>query len=198
MKVFGARPSFQTEITALHRLRRQLNFVHIGRSARYRFTYPYLDRDLLEFLVAIPREQLVRPGQRRSLMRRALAGIVPAEILARKRKAFVARRPLVLLATNRIPIERLLHEPLLAACGWIDPESFKVILASACNGESQHATFLSVALRLELWTRMLVGQRRIAVPLKAEASKREGSSSPGLYRCTHEPFEIQSARIECK
>src|SRR5207302_23975 len=57
--------------------------------------YPFLDRDLLEFMFAIPREQLVRPTQRRSLMRRALVGIVPDEILNRKTKAFVSRAPLV-------------------------------------------------------------------------------------------------------
>jgi len=43
---------------------------------------------------AVPRDQLVRPGQRRSLMRRALNGIVPDQLLNRKRKAFVVRSPL--------------------------------------------------------------------------------------------------------
>src|SRR5208337_2777911 len=56
--------------------------------------YPYLDRSLLEFMYAVPREQLVRPGQRRSLMRRSLADIVPDELLNRRRKAYVVRTPI--------------------------------------------------------------------------------------------------------
>jgi len=38
-------------------------------------------------------EQILRPGDRRSLMKRALTGIVPRNILERKRKAFVERDP---------------------------------------------------------------------------------------------------------
>src|SRR5207253_8976270 len=45
--------------------------------------------DLLEFVYAIPREKIVRVGMRRALMRRALVGIVPDELLNRKRKFFV-------------------------------------------------------------------------------------------------------------
>ena len=51
--------------------------------------FPYFDRDFLEFMYAIPREQIVRVGQRRSLMKRALVGIVPDELLNRRRKTFV-------------------------------------------------------------------------------------------------------------
>ena len=53
--------------------------------------YPFLDRSLVAFLTAVPDEQLLRPGQRRSLMRRALAEIVPAPVLNRKSKARVFR-----------------------------------------------------------------------------------------------------------
>jgi hypothetical protein len=54
----------------------------------YEARYPYLDRRLCEFLFSIPGEQILRSMQRRSLMRQALVGIVPSEILQRKRKAF--------------------------------------------------------------------------------------------------------------
>ena len=54
-----------------------------------RDTISLLDRDFLEFMYAIPREQIVRVGQRRSLMKRALVDIVPNELLNRRRKAFI-------------------------------------------------------------------------------------------------------------
>ena len=34
--------------------------------------YPYLDQNLIEFILSIPADQLLRPGERRSLMRRSL------------------------------------------------------------------------------------------------------------------------------
>jgi len=60
-------------------------------------TYPYLDQSLIEFVLSTPAEQWLRPGERRSLMRRALAGIVPAEVLSRKTKQFAARTPALML-----------------------------------------------------------------------------------------------------
>ena len=65
--------------------------------ARREFRYPYLDRDLVDYLLRVPRERLLQPGFRRSLMRRALRGLVPDEILNRRRKAFAVRRPLISL-----------------------------------------------------------------------------------------------------
>jgi asparagine synthetase B (glutamine-hydrolysing) len=55
--------------------------------------YPFLDKDLVNYLFSIPREQILRPGRRRSLMRRALANIVPHEVLERRRKAYQLRAP---------------------------------------------------------------------------------------------------------
>src|SRR5204863_3326037 len=94
-RLFGALPSLQANVEAFDFLRRQLANTALSFEPAYEKRYPYLDRDLLEFMYAIPREQLVRPTQRRSLMRRALAGIVPDEILNRKTKAFVSRASFV-------------------------------------------------------------------------------------------------------
>ena len=68
---------------------------------RREYRYPYLDWDLVEFLLCVPREQLVRPGRRRYMMRNALKGIVPAEVLERRRKAFITRSPLLALQSAR-------------------------------------------------------------------------------------------------
>ena len=88
---FEALPSFQQNLRIVDGLRRQLTCIPMPSAPACEIRYPFLDRNLLEFLYAVPREQLVRPGQRRSLMRRALVGIVPDEILNRRRKAFVTR-----------------------------------------------------------------------------------------------------------
>jgi asparagine synthase (glutamine-hydrolysing) len=87
VKLLGSLPSFQKNVANLEDTRRFLAYCGQRREPLREVRYPYLDRDLLEFLYAIPREQIVRVGQRRSLMKRALVGIVPNEILQRRRKA---------------------------------------------------------------------------------------------------------------
>src|SRR5262249_52297234 len=90
-RIFGPLPSLQANASAVEALSRQISCVPVSTSPRYKWRYPFLDRDLVVFCSSIPREQHARPNQRRSLMRRALAGIVPREILERKRKAYVSR-----------------------------------------------------------------------------------------------------------
>src|SRR5260370_9361425 len=92
VKVFGPLPSFQNNISKLEserRLQVHINLQHLRLELPRDVRYPYLDRDFLEFMYAIPREQIVRVGQRRSLMRRALVGIVPTELLHRRKRAVV-------------------------------------------------------------------------------------------------------------
>src|SRR6266478_1707322 len=62
--------------------------------------YPFLDQDLIEFVLSIPATQLLRPGERRSLMRRSLVDILPQEILSRRTKQFGARTPVVAVEKN--------------------------------------------------------------------------------------------------
>jgi asparagine synthase (glutamine-hydrolysing) len=65
-RLTGVRPSLQHNRATVELLRRQFSCDIQPINPAYDRRYPYLDRDLLEFLFAVPREQLVRPGQRRS------------------------------------------------------------------------------------------------------------------------------------
>ncbi len=121
---------------------------------RYEYRYPLLDRDLVDFLMQVPSEQLRRPGQRRSLMRRALKYILPPSILGRIRKASLRRGPLLIFEIRRKAILGLLQDSLLAQYGYIDPQ---VMLASAENirkpGFQKLRPALMRALELEIWLR---------------------------------------------
>jgi asparagine synthase (glutamine-hydrolysing) len=122
---------------------------------RYEYRYPYLDRDLVEFLHRIPREQLVRPGRRRLLMRRALNGIVPTEILERKRKAFISHGPITDLRNSQEKIRNLFSNPLVADCGLIDRDKFLHAFHEGLAGDLKWVAHLSKTIEMELWLRGL-------------------------------------------
>ena len=115
--------------STLDALRRQLACTALPFEPPYEKRYPYLDLGLLEFMFAVPREQLVRPTQRRSLMRRALVGIVPDEILNRKMKAFVARSPLVAISTDWTHFVEMTQNMLSSSLGIVDSERLSCRLA---------------------------------------------------------------------
>jgi len=154
-KLFSPLPSFQSNMCTLDALRRQLARTALPFEPTFEKRYPYLDRDLLEFIFAIPRDQLVRPTQRRSLMRRALVGIVPNEILNRKTKAFVARSPLVEVSTNWAHFVGITQDMVSSALGIVDSEGLYAALQKARRGEELPMVILNRTLCVEGWLKDL-------------------------------------------
>lgn len=153
LRFFGPLPSFQENILTLEGLRRQLSSDISSRNPLCQKTYPYLDRDLLEFIYAIPREQVVRPGQRRSLMRRALSGIVPKEILSRRRKGYVARSPLVAISNEWHGLKEMCGQLLSASLGIVDSEAYVHALEQARVGYEIPIVIAKRTQCMELWLR---------------------------------------------
>jgi asparagine synthase (glutamine-hydrolysing) len=154
-KLFGPLPSFQENVSTLDALRRQLALTALPFEPPFEKRYPYLDRDLLEFMFAIPREQLVRPTQRRSLMRRALVGIVPDEILNRKAKAFVVRSPMADISNNWAHFAEMTQNMLSNALGIVESERISEALHKVRRGEEVPIVTLKRTLFLEGWLKDL-------------------------------------------
>ena len=154
-KIFGPLPSFQENVATLNALRRQLSCFDLSSDLPRERRYPYLDRGMLEFVFAIPREQLVRPGQRRSLMRRALVRIVPDELLNRKRKAFVTRGPRVGIAADWPHLPDLPQHMLISALGIADSTGFMEALQKIQQEADVPIVPLLRTLGIEFWLRNL-------------------------------------------
>jgi asparagine synthase (glutamine-hydrolysing) len=165
LKLFGPLPTFQENISTLDVLRRQLTCSSLSSEPTYEKRYAYLDRGMLEFLYAIPREQLVRPGQRRSLMRRALVGIVPDELLNRKRKAYVARAPLAAISIEWLTLVDLTQHMVCGSLGVVDPQGFSEALREARKGHEVPTALLFRTFAVETWMRS-VRNREIMVDVR--------------------------------
>jgi asparagine synthase (glutamine-hydrolysing) len=150
-RLFGPPPSFQANMAALDSLRRQIASVGLSPRLRVERRYPYLDRDLLEYLYAVPREQIVRPNERRSLMRRALVGIVPPEILGRRRKAFIARAPLTSIRNELPQLLEGTKNMTLSRAGIVDADAFRASLAKVEEGGDLPIVSMLRTLLIEAW-----------------------------------------------
>jgi asparagine synthase (glutamine-hydrolysing) len=152
---FGPLPSFQDNLRTLDAVRRQIACSALSPKPLYEKRYPYLDRNLLEFLFGIPREQIVRPGQRRSLMRRALVGVVPVEILDRKRKAFVVRSPLEAISADWPRLVELSQHMVSSSIGIVEPQHFLNMVKKGREGQEVAIVTLMRTLSVEFWLREL-------------------------------------------
>jgi asparagine synthase (glutamine-hydrolysing) len=126
--------------------------------------YPYLDKNLVEFIMSIPASQLLRPGERRSLMRRSLIGIVPPEILSRRSKQLATRTPIVALQNNLAQLETALHSSVASGMGYIDQARFFDAFRAAKNGKPVHTVRLLKTVALEFWLRDLIARGLLDFP----------------------------------
>ena len=139
-------------------LRRQLACISLSADAIHEKRYPYLDRDLLQFLYAVPREQLVRPGQRRSLMRRALVGIVPDEVLNRKRKAYVSRTPVRVVARECTALFETNAQMLSESWGIINAQALFDAVQKARESQEFPIVHLMRTFSFEKWLRNITAR----------------------------------------
>ncbi len=158
LRLFGSPPSFQENVSTLHALRRQLACTAQPSEPTYEKSYPFLDQSLLDFLYKVPREQLVRPGQRRSLMRRALTGIVPDMLLQRKRKAFTARAPVAAIAADWANLSEICQHMVTSYLGIIDSAALAETMQKARQGMDIQMVMLLRTLNIEFWLLSMLEQ----------------------------------------
>ena len=159
MKLTGPRPSFQANLLAVESCRAQLSSMALESDPPYEWRYPFLDRDLVSFCLAVPREQMVRPRERRSLMRRSLAGVVPREILDRSRKAYVSRALVKVAGADYARLTSL--GPLLSEeLGIVDGTELEHAVQNAEQGRDVATVPLLRTLALEDWLRSLRDHKR--------------------------------------
>lgn len=152
--LFGFSPSSIANGVTWWLMLETLPHLHPATISHREYRYPFLDRDLVDYLFRIPREQLVRPGRRRSLMRRALSGIVPTDVLERKRKASLIRGPLASLRRERQAIQAIFDASLIGVMGFVDVKCLKDTLGTICRGSTpQWWPAIINAVNYEFWLR---------------------------------------------
>jgi asparagine synthase (glutamine-hydrolysing) len=86
-------------------------------------------------------------------MRRSLSGLVPEEILQRRRKASVSRSPVKALQESYPLLRDLFRPSLVAERGIIDDAAFLTALEGAMAGEIDWLSGLIATVKLEQWLR---------------------------------------------
>src|SRR5581483_271415 len=114
---------------------------------------------------SIPSEQLLRPGKRRFLMRRALSGIVPKEILERRSKVSAMRCYSLALQKHWNKVKEALEHPIASDLLYFEADKLKLDLIAVRNGHCPfHLVRLLKALSLELWLKDVISRGIVAAP----------------------------------
>jgi asparagine synthase (glutamine-hydrolysing) len=126
---------------------------HIGAAFSIEPRHPFSDKRLVEFCLALPREQLIKNGLTRPILRRALADLLPVEVRQRGDKAgTVAPRRLARLE-RRVLEETAQDFDVLA--DYLDMARLQALTTRYLDGDALlgHPAILWPAVSLRQWLR---------------------------------------------
>ncbi len=115
--------------------------------------YPFFDRRVVEFCLALPPEQKLHQGWTRVVMRRALANVLPEEVRWRGGKSNLSPNfTRGLLGFQQRPIEEVILDDPKVIQDYVDMAALRETCRRyACHGGEQEALTVWKALTLALW-----------------------------------------------
>jgi asparagine synthase (glutamine-hydrolysing) len=155
--------------------------------------FPFLDRRLAEFALAIPVDQKVRFGESRSIVRRGLTGLVPEVVRQRRSKAGPTEAFLRALIRDRQALMTLLRDPRVAAHGLMDRATLLTFVTRATHGDCSNYLLLKRSLSLEFWLRTL--EERYSAPEAAAPPGWRDRHDQGDSHDTEERHDGTTARF---
>ncbi len=138
--------------TYLHELLMKQDQMSMAASIESRV--PFLDHPLVEFAARMPESMKVRGMTTKYVLRKIMAGVLPREILERRKMGF----PVPVGAWLRGPYRHVLDEfilgPRALARGLFDEGALRRLVASHTSGEANHSERIWSLINLEMWQRM--------------------------------------------
>ncbi|MDA8019530.1 MAG: asparagine synthase-related protein [Thermoanaerobaculia bacterium] len=119
--------------------------------------YPFLDRRLVELALAMPMDQKLRPGETRSVLRRALRGVLPDKVRHRTSKSGPDEAIYRALTRESRWLAELFRDARVCRHGFVHPAALERALTAARHGVMLNSPQLLRALTLEFWIRSVEG-----------------------------------------
>ena len=160
---------------------------------------PFLDQELVEWILRLPASAIVSGGWSRRILREAMRGILPDEIRQRRRKIGFTTPEFRWFRQQRASIQSLMRSPSFCARPYWDAPAVAEAFRVACNGGSEESLFFWRTVNVEVWLRAYFdrgsvaaadsgayafaarGDRAAAATVGAESLVAAGSPNPGRH-----------------
>jgi asparagine synthase (glutamine-hydrolysing) len=120
---------------------------------------PFLDHRLVELAAHIPAAIKMRHGELKHLLKAALKGVVPDEILLRGKRGFGAPMGAWLSSELKTLRDHLLSEQVVGARGWLSWPAVREVLREHDTHREDYTDLLLVLVNLEIWSRLFLDRR---------------------------------------
>jgi asparagine synthase (glutamine-hydrolysing) len=147
----------------------------VSMAASLECRVPFLDHDFASLAARIPERHKLAGGSLKHLLKRSLEGIVPHEVLHRRKRGFGAPMGAWFKRELRALRDLVLNERTVAARGLLSWPVVERIMRDHDASREDYSDVLIVLINLELWCRLFVDGRSaadISAELLAGAGKR--------------------------
>jgi asparagine synthase (glutamine-hydrolysing) len=117
---------------------------------------PFLDHTLVEFTARLPLALKLRGLTSKYVLRRAMEGILPPDILTRKKMGFPVPTGRWFRTTHSALLENLLLGDRAGARGLFRSDIIRTLLGEHRSGAANHAERIWALLNLEIWQRIFI------------------------------------------
>jgi asparagine synthase (glutamine-hydrolysing) len=123
----------------------------IGMSVSLEARVPFLDHRLVEFTMDIPMEWKVRNGTAKYILKKAVEGLIPSEVIHRKKMGFGAPMSEWLKGPFGKQVERSTLSSALANAGYFNRDYIARLFADHRNGRRDNAIYIWTLFNLTAW-----------------------------------------------
>lgn len=135
---------------------------------------PFLDQELVEWVLTLPEEAFVRDGWARIILREGLSDLLPDKVRTRRWKVGFTTPEMRWLKAQRVIVQSLFRSPSFCARPWWDGLAIAEMWHRASQGKVDDDLFFWRVINLEIWLRVFAEARR--------GGEREDTSSSTFER----------------
>ena len=121
---------------------------------------PLLDNEVVEFASRLPSGLKIRNGRRKHILKEAAAGLLPAEILNRRKQGFAVPVGAWFRGNLRELFSDVLLSPRARQRGYFEPRFIERLVREHVSGRRDHTLRLWALVVFELWHRHYLDSRR--------------------------------------
>ncbi|HEX2221522.1 MAG TPA: asparagine synthase (glutamine-hydrolyzing) [Candidatus Limnocylindria bacterium] len=140
---------------------------------------PFLDQELVEHVLSLPAEAIIRNGWSRAILRDAMRGVLPERIRRRRWKVGFTTPEFRWIRAERAFFEDVLRSESFRSRPYWDGDAVARSFAEALDGRAEESLFFWRAINVEIWHRVFFDRDGRSDPA-AGVAEADGAAAVAL------------------
>jgi asparagine synthase (glutamine-hydrolysing) len=156
---------------------------------------PFLDQELVDYILKLPADAIIRDGWNRRVLRDGLADVLPAVVRRRRKKIGFTTPEFRWYRRQRAVLQSLMRSPRFSARPYWHAPTVAEGFRAACAGETAESMFFWRVINAELWLRIFFDDATTTID---ESSYHAGFGRRGDAMVAHSSDDARRIHDLCR